>query len=86
MFGTVKLTGNIDKRNFIYNGWWIAFDGKSEWSFGNSFAKYVLIFGVDNSLSSHTDNQKNNVLVLGEGATSGINGSFGSLKKNKNWY
>ena len=33
-------------------------------------------FGVDNSSSSHTDNCKNNFLVLGEGPTYGINGSF----------
>ena len=26
------------------------------WSFGNDFARYVLIFGADNNLLSHTDN------------------------------
>lgn len=33
-----------------------------------------MIFGVDHSLSSHTENLKNN--FLGEGDTFGINGSF----------
>ena len=34
------------------------------------------IFGIDNGSSSHTDNSKNNVLVLGEGPTDGINDSW----------
>ena len=33
------------------------------------------------SSSSHTDNRKNDFVVLGEGQTFGINGSFGSLEK-----
>ena len=41
----------------------------------------VKIFGVDNSSSSHSDNRKNNFLILGEGPTYGINGSFGSAEK-----
>ena len=36
----------------------IAFDGKGEWNFGNDFARNVIIFGVDNSSSYHTDNRK----------------------------
>ena len=35
------------------------------------------MFVVDNSLSSHSDSRKNNSIVLGEGPTSDINGSFG---------
>ena len=37
---------------------------------------------ADHNSSSHTDNRKNNFLVLGEGPTYGINGSFGSSEKN----
>ena len=37
--------------------------------------------GFDDSSSSHTDNWKNNFLVLGEGPTYGINGSFDSPDK-----
>ena len=40
-----------------------------------------LFFGVDNSLSSHTDNWKNNFLVLDEGPTDGVNDSAVQLKK-----
>ena len=59
------------------------FDSASSWSFGNDFARYVIIFGVDNHSSSHLGNLKNNVLVLGEGPTYGINGSFDSPEKRK---
>ena len=62
-------------------GYGIAVDGKGEWSFGNDYAKNVVIFGVDNSSSSHTDNQKNGFLILGDGPTFGINGSFGASEK-----
>ena len=43
------------------------------WSFVNGFARNVIIFGVDNTSSSHYDNRKNNFLVLGECPTCGIN-------------
>ena len=49
--------------------------------FYNDFTRNVIIFGVDNSSSSPSDNRKNNVLILGEGPTYGINGSFGSPEK-----
>ena len=41
----------------------------------------VISFGVDNSSSSHADNCNNNFLVLSEGPTLGIEGSFGSAEK-----
>ena len=44
-------------------------------------ARYVIIFGVDNISSSHTDNRKNNFLLLGEGPNFGINGRLGSTEK-----
>ena len=45
------------------------------WSFGNGYSKNVVVFGIDNSLSSHVDNQRNNFLVLGDGPLDGINNS-----------
>ena len=50
-------------------------------NFGNDFARNVVIFSVDNSSSSHTDNCENNFLVLDERDIFGINGSFGAPKK-----
>ena len=51
------------------------------WCFGNGNARNVIISVVDNSSSSHADNFKNKFLILGEGPTFGINGSFGSPEK-----
>ena len=76
LFGTVKLVRNTVESIFTYNGLGIVFDGKCSWSFGNDFARNVVIFVVDNSSSSHTHNRKNNFLVLGEGPTDGINGGI----------
>ena len=44
--------------------------------FGNDFARNLIIVGADNNSSSHSDNHKNNFLMLGEGPTYGIKGSF----------
>ena len=65
----------------MYSGSGITFDSADSWSFDNDSARNVIIFSVDNSSSSHADNRKNNFLVPGEGATFGINGSFGSAEK-----
>ena len=37
------------------------------WNFGNNYSGNVVMFGDDNSSSSHTDNLKNNLSVLDEG-------------------
>ena len=65
----------------MYSGYGITFDSAGWWSFYNDTARNVIIFFFDNNSSSHADNHKNNFLVLGEGPTFGINGSFGSAKK-----
>ena len=48
----------------MYTGYGIVLDVGDSWSFGNDFARNVIIFGVDNSSSSHIDNCKNNFLGL----------------------
>ena len=59
----------------------MAFDEAGSWNFGNDIARNVVIFDVVNSSSSHTDNHKNNFLILGGSLTYDINGSFGSPEK-----
>ena len=66
LFGTVKLTINTDKSKFIYNGRGITFDGAGKWNFVNGYDENVVICGVDDISSSHTDDKKINYLVLGE--------------------
>ena len=50
-------------------------------SFGNGFARNVVIFGVDDRSPFHTENRKNNFLILGEGPTQGINDNITMLMK-----
>ena len=65
----------------MYSGYGITFDSASSWSFDNDTARNVVGFDVDNNLSSHSDNLKNNFLMLGKGPSFGINGSFDSPDK-----
>ena len=58
LFGTVKLVRNTKKCKLTCNGQGIAFDGEGSWSFDNDYARNVVIFGVDNSSSSHTLTKK----------------------------
>ena len=81
MFVATNIVKDSDKEKYVFSGYRIAFDGTGEWKFGNEFARNVVIFGVDSSSSSHTDNCKNDFLVLGEGDTFGINRSFGAPEK-----
>ena len=65
----------------MYSGYRITFDSASSWSFDNDTARNAVIFVVDDSLSYHADNRKNNFFVLGEGPTFGIIGSFDWAEK-----
>ena len=80
LFGATSIVKNSDKEKFVCNGYRITFDSAGWWSFDNNTARNVIIFGVDNSPWSHSDNRKNN-LILGEGPTFGINESFGWPEK-----
>ena len=66
----------------MYSACRITFDSAGSWRFNNDITRNVIIFGVDNSSSSHADNHNNNFLVLGEVLTVGMNGSFGSPEKS----
>ena len=68
-------------KKYVYYGYGITFNSAGSWSFDNDFVRNFISFCVENSSSSHSDNQKNNFLILGEGPTYGINGSFGSPEK-----
>ena len=65
----------------MYSGYGITFDREGLWSFENDLATVTVIFAVDNSSSSHSDNDKNNFLILGGSPTYGINCSFGLPEK-----
>ena len=84
MFWATNVVTNSDKENYVHGGYRITFGSAGSWDSGIDFARNVVVSGVDNSSSSHSDNQKNNFLMLGVGSTYGINGSFGSPEKKSN--
>ena len=55
---------NSDKEKYVNSGYGIRFDSGDFWSFHNENARNFIIFGVDNSSSSHSDNCKNTFLIL----------------------
>ena len=63
MFSATSIVKNSDKEKWVYSDYVIAFDRKVTWSFGHDYARNVVIFNVDNSSSSHSDNSKNNFFV-----------------------
>ena len=62
----MKLARNAIKHKFIYSPLEVAFEVASSWSFCNDIVRNVVIFGVDNNSSFHSNNCKNNFLVLDE--------------------
>ena len=75
LFGAVILTKNADIDQYKYSGYGIGFDRGRDFSFGNGIGKNCIIFGADLSSSSHADNKKNNLLVLGKDFVQGTNGT-----------
>ena len=82
LFGAANTVELCDKNKCIYSGYGIKFRGDGSWSFGDGFSRNDVIFGVDNSSSSHLGNYKNCSLVLGEGPTDNINDSVDHAEKN----
>ena len=81
LFGETKIKKFSNKEKWVFSSYWIVFCEKGLWSFGNDFARNIILFSVDNISSSHSDNGQINFLVLVEGPTSDINGSFSSPEK-----
>ena len=77
MFGAAEL-----KRNFIYNGYGVAFDGTSCWSFSSLFAPNVVIFSIPNSFLRYSKNLKNDFLILGHVPSDDNSDNVGESGKN----
>ena len=81
LFGVTNIVKNSDNEMYVYSGYRITFNSVGSWNFNNYFARIIISLSINNSLSCHSDNRKNNFLILGESRTYGINESFGSLEK-----
>ena len=58
LFEFVKLTKNVNIDKYGYSGYGIGFDRETSFLFGNEISKNIIIFGVDMSSSTKTDNRK----------------------------
>ena len=67
MFGALKLTKHVDADLYKCSAYGIGFDRKGFFSISDEVGRNVIIFGVDMSSSSHIDNKKEDILILGEG-------------------
>ena len=74
LFGAVKITEDpSDFDHNKYNGYGIAFDDGSDFSFGHIVnGKNVIIFGANMSFSSHEINRRNEIYVLGKDFIQGV--------------
>ena len=59
LFGATNIVKNSDKEKYLYSGYGITFDSAGSRSLDNDLVRNVVIFGVDNSSSSYSDNGKN---------------------------
>ena len=81
LFGAVNLTKNADIEKYKYSGYGIGFDRRSSLSFpSGGFGQNVLSFGADMSTSTHIDNKKKDILVLGRGPTQGLESTLTAEK------
>ena len=56
-----------------YSSYGAGFDRRSSFSFpSGEFGSNILSFGADMSSSTHKDNKKKSILVLGKGLTQGL--------------
>ena len=81
LFEAVTLTRNADIEKYKHSGYGIGFDRRSSFSFpSGGFGQNVLIFGADVSTSTHIDNKKKDILVLGRRPTRGLESTLTAEK------
>ena len=83
LFRATNIVKNRDKEKYVSSGCRMTFDNAGSWSFVDAFARNVIIFGVDNSSSSHFDNHENIFLILGESPTYSITWKLWIIRKKK---
>ena len=68
LFGSAKLSKNVDIDKYGYSGYGIGFDRKGLFSHpSGGTGRNVIIFGVGMSSSTKTDNRKKDIFILGKG-------------------
>ena len=82
MFGSGKLTKNENIGKYKYWGYGIGFASNRNFLFPTGkFSQNVLIFGADVSSSVRIDNKGDDILILGEAPTQGLDGTVLAVEK-----
>ena len=81
LFGAVSLTKNANINKYKYSGYEIRFDRHGSYSHA-SFGpgRNVIIFGVNMSSLTKTDNRKKDFLILCAGPTKGLEHTLNAEK------
>ena len=83
LFGAIRLTKNADIDKYKYSGYGIGFDGRGTFLMSSGgFGRNVIIFGVDMNSSAHVDNEKKDILVLGERSILRLDNATLTAEKN----
>ena len=73
LFGSVKLTKNVNPDKYKYSGYSIGFDSFSEFSFTDeSMGENFSICGAHMNSSVHIDNKGKDIIIFVEGPTQGL--------------
>ena len=82
LFVAVNFNKNVDIDKHKYSGYGIGFDRHRFYSHPSSgTGRNVIIFGVDMSSSTKTDNRKKDILILGKGPIQGLEHTMSAEKK-----
>ena len=74
LFGAMQITKNADTSKYKYKGYGICFDEGGLFSIENiNNRRNVLIFGVYENSVIHSNNKANNIFIMSDGFTQGIN-------------
>ena len=80
-FDVVKLVKNADINKYKYSGYGIGFGRNGTFSVSNGFGKNDKISGADKSSSVHANNEKRDILILGESPTQGLDDTTMTVEK-----
>ena len=81
LFGAVSVTKNADIEKHRYSGYGFGFDRYGSFSFsGPGLGRNVIVFRVDMSSSTKIDDRKKYILILGKGATQGLEHTLSAEK------
>ena len=77
LFVTVKLTKSVDLDKYKHSGYDVGLDLRSNFLLPDgSYGKNVIVFGADITSSVHIDNERKDILILGEGPTQGLDNTL----------